>query len=172
MVFDEFHERSLFADLSLALVRRVQLEARPELKLVPMSATLDGERLAAFLDAPIVTSAGRLFPVALEYLEPPPAETPLATLVARGVRRGLAATPGDLLVFLPGVAEIRRAEEALATLARERDLAVVPLYGDLPRPSRTRCCARARGARSCSPPTSPRPRSPSTASPASSTPAG
>lgn len=131
VLFDEFHERSLFADLSLALVRRVQLDARPELVLVPMSATLDGERLAAYLDAPILTSAGRLFPIALEYLDPPPAETPLATLVARAVRRGLAATPGDLLVFLPGVPEIRRAEEALATLASERDVAVVQLYGDL-----------------------------------------
>ncbi len=132
VLFDEFHERSLFADLSLALVRRVQLEARPELKLLPMSATLDGERLAAYLDAPIVTSAGRLFPIALEYLERPPVDTPLATLVARGVRQGLAATAGDLLVFLPGVPEIRRAEEALAALAREHDLAVVQLYGDLP----------------------------------------
>jgi len=132
VLFDEFHERSLFADLSLALVRRVQLEARPELRLLPMSATLDGERLAAYLDAPIVTSAGRLFPVAVEYLEQPPGETPLSTLVARGVRRGLEATPGDLLVFLPGVAEIRRAAEALAALARERELSVVELYGDLP----------------------------------------
>ncbi len=132
VLFDEIHERSLFADLSLALVRRVQLEARPELKLLPMSATLDGARLAAFLDAPIVTSAGRLFPIALDYLDQPPADTPLATLVARGVRKGLEATPGDLLVFLPGVPEIRRAEEALAPLARERDLAVVLLYGDLP----------------------------------------
>ena len=132
VIFDEFHERSLFADLALALVRRVQLEARPELRLLPMSATLDGERLAAFLDAPIVTSAGRLFPIAVEYLDLAPVDTPLATLVARAVRQGLAATPGDLLVFLPGVPEIRRAEEALATLARERDLAVVQLYGDLP----------------------------------------
>lgn len=132
VLFDEFHERSLFADLSLALVRRVQLEARPELRLLPMSATLDGERLAAFLDAPLVTSAGRLFPIALEYLEQPPAETPLATLVARGVRRGLEATSGDLLVFLPGAPEIRRADEALTALARERELALVQLYGDLP----------------------------------------
>ncbi|MEO8277466.1 MAG: DEAD/DEAH box helicase, partial [Thermoanaerobaculia bacterium] len=131
VLFDEFHERSLFADLSLALVRRVQLEARPELALLPMSATLDGARLAEFLQAPIVTSAGRLFPIALEYLDSPPLETPLATLVARGVRCGLDATPGDLLVFLPGVSEIRRAGEALAALALERDLALVELYGDL-----------------------------------------
>ncbi|MDQ1348774.1 MAG: ATP-dependent helicase HrpB, partial [Acidobacteriota bacterium] len=132
VLFDEIHERSLFADLSLALVRRVQLDARPELKLLPMSATLDGDRLATFLDAPIVASAGRLFPIALDYLDQPPADTPLATLVARGVRQGLEATPGDLLVFLPGVPEIRRAEEALAALARAHDLAIVQLYGDLP----------------------------------------
>jgi ATP-dependent helicase HrpB len=132
VLFDEFHERSLFADLSLALVRRVQVEARPELRIVPMSATLDGQRLAAFLQAPIITSAGRLFPIAIEYLDLPPGDTPLATLVARAVRRGLEATRGDLLVFLPGVPEIRRADEALVVLARERGLDVVHLYGDLP----------------------------------------
>ena len=142
VLFDEFHERSLFADLSIALVRRVQLEARPDLAILPMSATLDGERLAAFLDAPIVTSAGRLFPIALEYLDAPPMETPLSTLVARAVRRGIEATPGDLLVFLPGVAEIRRAEEALAALTREHDLALVQLYGDLPSTEQDRVLRR------------------------------
>ena len=133
VLFDEIHERSLFADLSLALVRRVQLDARPELKLLPMSATLDGDRLAAFLDAPIVTSAGRLFPIAVEYLEPAARRYARSRRSSRAASaRGSTATPGDLLVFLPGVPEIRRAEEALATLARERDLAVVQLYGDLP----------------------------------------
>ena len=76
VLFDEFHERSLFADLSLALVRRVQREARPELKLLPMSATLDGELLAKYLEAPIVTSAGRLFPISIEYLDTPAVEVP------------------------------------------------------------------------------------------------
>ena len=162
VLFDEFHERSLFADLSLALVRRVQLDARPELALVPMSATLDGERLAAYLDAPILTSAGRLFPIALEYLDPPPADTPLATLVARAVRRGLAATPGR-----PARLPARRARDpprrrgARDARQRARPRRRPALRRPPLRPSRIGCCARARGARSSWPPTSPRPRSPS-----------
>lgn len=132
VVFDELHERSLFVDLALALCRRVQLEARPDLALVAMSATLDTERVAAFLGAPVVTSEGRLHPVETHWAERSAPETPLPARVARGVRRALAATGGDLLVFLPGVGEIRRSEEALAPLAAERVLSLVALHGDLP----------------------------------------
>lgn len=132
VVFDEFHERSLFADLSLALTRRVQRDARPDLRLIAMSATLDLAPLATFLDAPVVRCTGRLFPVSIEYLERPEPDTALETLVARGIRGGIDSTAGDLLVFLPGVAEIRRAEAALAPLARERGVDIVTLYGDLP----------------------------------------
>ena len=141
VVFDEIHERSLFADLSLALARGVQRDARPDLRLVAMSATLEPGPLADFLDAPVVRSEGRIFPVAIHYLPRPEPETPLATLVALGVRRGLDETAGDLLVFLPGAAEIRRAQEALAGLAGERELEIAPLYGDLPATEQDRLLA-------------------------------
>ncbi|HYH46501.1 MAG TPA: ATP-dependent helicase HrpB [Thermoanaerobaculia bacterium] len=144
LVFDEFHERSLHVDLALAMARRVQREVRPDLRLLVMSATLDPAPVAAFLagcpaasgGCPILESPGRLFPVDIEHLAPPATPDPrgpdLAVLIANGVRRALAASPGDLLVFLPGVGEIARCGEALAPLAAERGLAVLPLYGDLP----------------------------------------
>lgn len=131
VVFDELHERSLFVDLALALCRRVQLEARPDLALVAMSATLETERVAAFLGAQVVASEGRLHPIETAWVDRADPDTPLPAGVARGVRRALDATPGDLLVFLPGVGEIRRCEEALAPLAAERNLRLVPLFGDL-----------------------------------------
>jgi len=136
VIFDEFHERSLQTDLSLAMARRVQREVRPDLRLVAMSATLDPGPIAAYLgDCPVIESRGRLFPVAVSWLDPrrdrgePP---PLPGLVAGAVRRALGESPGDVLVFLPGVGEIQRCAEALEPLAGEKDLAVLPLYGDLP----------------------------------------
>lgn len=132
LVFDEFHERALVADLALAFARQVRRDARPDLAIVAMSATLDAGPLAAYLDdAPEVRSEGRLHPVETRLLDRPDGR-PLAAQVASAVRRALAETDGDLLVFLPGRAEIRRAEQALAPLAAERDLALSPLYGDLP----------------------------------------
>ncbi|HEV3454942.1 MAG TPA: ATP-dependent helicase C-terminal domain-containing protein [Thermoanaerobaculia bacterium] len=137
LIFDEFHERSLAADLSLAMARRVQREVRPDLVLLAMSATLDPGPLAAFLGGcPVLTAEGRQYPVEVTYLDdrqaPPPGERPSSALVAAGVRRALAATAGDVLAFLPGVGEILRTAEALADLAARQDLAVLPLYGDLP----------------------------------------
>jgi ATP-dependent helicase HrpB len=133
ILFDEFHERSLHTDLSLAMARRVQREVRSDLRLVAMSATLDPGPIAAYLgDCPVIESRGRLFPVSISWLDPrrdrgePP---PLPGLVAGAVRRVLGETEGDVLVFLPGVGEIQRCSEALGT---ERNLAVLPLYGDLP----------------------------------------
>ncbi len=135
VIFDELHERSLTTDLSLAMARRVQREVRPDLRLLAMSATLDPGPVAAFLgDAPTIESQGRLFPVDILYIEHPnpPEIRPLPAQIAAGVRRVLDMTAGDVLVFLPGVGEIQRSAEALEGLARERDLAVLQLYGDLP----------------------------------------
>lgn len=132
VVFDELHERSLATDLSLAMVRRVQREVRPDLKVLAMSATLDPGPVAAFLGGcPTVESRGRLHPMDILYIERPD-DRPLAVRIAAGVRRVLEATAGDVLVFLPGVGEIQRGAEALAGLAAERGLTVLPLYGDLP----------------------------------------
>ena len=132
VIFDELHERGLQTDLSLAMARRVQREVRPDLKLVAMSATLDPGPVAAFLGGcPTIESRGRLYPVDILYLDRPD-DRPLPGQIAAGVRRVLAATPGDVLVFLPGVGEIQRSAESLAGLAAEQDLAVLPLYGDLP----------------------------------------
>jgi ATP-dependent RNA helicase HrpB len=132
VIFDELHERNLQTDLSLAMARRVQRDARPDLKLLAMSATLDPGPVAAFLgDCPLIESRGRLHPVDILYTDRPDERT-LPGQIAAGVRRVLDATPGDVLAFLPGVGEIQRSAEALAGLAAERDLAVLPLYGDLP----------------------------------------
>jgi len=132
VIFDELHERSLQTDLSLAMARRVQREARPDLRLLAMSATLDPGPVAAFLgEAPTIESRGRLHPVDILYMDRPD-ERPLPGQIASAVRRVLGETPGDVLVFLPGVGEIQRSAEALAGLAAEKGLAVLPLYGDLP----------------------------------------
>jgi ATP-dependent helicase HrpB len=133
VILDEFHERHLQSDLALALLRRLQLGERPDLGLLVMSATLDPEPVCEFLgDCPLVRSEGRLFEISLEHL-PQPDARPLADQVASTVRRlcqeGL---DGDVLVFLPGAAEIRRASEKLASLAQTRDLMLLPLHGDLP----------------------------------------
>lgn len=125
VVIDEFHERSLQADLALALVRRVQTDAREDLRLVVMSATLEGQAVAAALGGcPVIRSQGRSFPVDIEHLASD-------DLVA-GVRAALDRTDGDLLVFLPGVGEIRRAADDLAGLSRARDFELHELFGDLP----------------------------------------
>jgi len=132
VVFDEFHERSLNSDLALAMVRRVQETVRPELKLVLMSATLAPEPIAAYLGgAPVVESQGRLHPVEISYLEDVENHS-IADRAAEGVRQILGRTGGDVLVFLPGVGEIRQTAQRLEPLAAAQNLAVMPLYGDLP----------------------------------------
>lgn len=130
VIFDEFHERSLNADLGLALCLETQAALRPDLRLLAMSATLDGAAVARLLGgAPVVSSEGRSFPVETRYLEREPVGR-LEETVAAAVLRGLAEQDGDILVFLPGEAEIRRTE----ALLRERASAVriAPLYGNLP----------------------------------------
>jgi ATP-dependent helicase HrpB len=129
VLFDEVHERSLDADLALALCRDLQAGLRPELRLLAMSATLDGAAFSRLLgDAPVIESAGRMFPVeivwALADLAHP---RELAEAAAKAARRALARSQGDVLVFLPGMAEIRRAEAAL----EDADAAVRVLHGEL-----------------------------------------
>ena len=132
VVFDEFHERSLNSDLSLAMVRRVQETVRPDLKVVIMSATLAAEPIARWLGGcPVVESQGRLHPVEIRYLEDLRGRN-AAERAADAVEQILDRTPGDVLVFLPGVGEIRQTARRLETLAAARNLAVLPLYGDLP----------------------------------------
>lgn len=132
VVLDEFHERHLHADVALALLRRLQKTTRPDLRIVVMSATLDAESVAAFLDADVMHVAGRRFDVTLEYLdkvEDKPLEAMVATAVRNLVAREVA---GDILVFLPGAGEIRRAMEACADFAARSSIDVVALHGDLP----------------------------------------
>ncbi len=135
VIFDEFHERSLQADLGLALARECQQALRDDLRLVVMSATLDAAPVAALLagsdgsDAPVLTSAGRAFPVATRYLPPADRRAWLDHLV-RELPHILAQEEGSALVFLPGVGEIHRVQGALAGRL-PADVRVVPLYGDL-----------------------------------------
>jgi ATP-dependent helicase HrpB len=132
VIFDEFHERSLENDLALGIVRLVQQTVRPDLKMVVMSATLQVEAVAAYLgNVPIITSEGRTFPVAIHHKGKSP-QQPWPAAIEAAVARLLKETPGDLLVFLPGLQEIRQTARHLAPLAEQEHLAVLPLYGDLP----------------------------------------
>ena len=131
VLFDEFHERSLDADLGLALARDAQLGLRQDLKLLVMSATLDGARVAALLGkAPVIESEGRAFPVETRYLGRDP-RAPIERQVADAVERALRAEGGSLLVFLPGAGEIRRTEELLKERVREANVDIVGLFGTL-----------------------------------------
>lgn len=132
LIFDEFHERHLDSDLPLAMAKRVQAQARPDLRLVVMSATLEAEPIARYLDnCAVVESLGRSFPVDIEYLELPDPR-PIHTAAGHAVRRVLAKTSGHLLVFLPGVGEIRRTAELLGAWKDLTEVCIHPLYGDLP----------------------------------------
>jgi len=131
VLFDEFHERSLDADLGLALARDAQLGLRPDLKLLVMSATLDGARVAALLgDALAVESEGRVFPVETRYLGRDPRAS-IERQAADAVERALRAESGSLLVFLPGAGEIRRTEELLKERIRDTNVDIVGLFGAL-----------------------------------------
>jgi len=137
VIFDEFHERNLQSDLGLALVLDVQQHLRDDLRVLVMSATLDGLAVARALgEAEIVRSAGRAYDVVTHYSAPPPATVngwpePIEQRAARTALHSLATDPGDVLVFLPGAAEIRRCADAIAAAAGDPSLQVLPLYGDL-----------------------------------------
>ena len=131
LIFDEFHERSLHADLGLALALEAQQGLRDDLKLLVMSATLDGGPVARLMGGvPVVTSMGRAHPVDTRFLARPEPRG-FADGVAAAVTRALAEETGDVLVFLPGAGEIRRVEALLADHPGARDVLVAPLYGDL-----------------------------------------
>ena len=139
VIFDEFHERSLHADTGLAFLLQSRALLRPGIRLLLMSATLDGDAAARLLDdAVIVRSSGRAYDVETVCLERRP-EGRIEDTVASALRRAIDAHDGDVLVFLPGVAEIRRTAERLAFLtAGDAALDVMPLYGDLPREAQRR----------------------------------
>ncbi|MCT4541667.1 ATP-dependent helicase HrpB [Pseudomonas aeruginosa] len=130
LLFDEFHERHLAADLGLALSLDVQAQLRDDLRIVVMSATLDGERLAQFLDAPRISSAGRSYPVSISHF-PARRDEALEAQVRRAVEQALREHPGDVLVFLPGQREINRALAALDSVL-PAEVQLLPLHGELP----------------------------------------
>ena len=142
VIFDEFHERSLNADVGLALARDAQRHLSPELRLLAMSATLDGAAVARLLGgAPVIEHAARVHAVETHYvgkglpaLPGPlgPGDEPPEAVVARVVRRALAEVPGDLLVFLPGAGEIRRVQTRLSDADLGADVDLRPLFGELP----------------------------------------
>ena len=157
VVFDEFHERSLQADLGLALTLDARTNLTPRLRLLVMSATLDGAAVAALLDnAPVITAEGRLFPVTTRYagkglpLLPAPAAAPSRPqdsperLVVQLIQRALHEERGDLLVFLPGAREIRRVQ---AGLVPGEGVTVLPLFGDLTMAQQDAALAPAAGVR-------------------------
>ncbi|MBI3804240.1 MAG: ATP-dependent helicase HrpB [Nitrospirae bacterium] len=132
VIFDEFHERHLHGDLALALCLDSQRVLRDDLKLLVMSATLEGAAVASLLgDAPVITSQGRQFPVDIRYASRDP-EGRLPQVVHQAVLQALDRDPGDLLVFLPGSSEIRRTQALLTPLLSPRRIELFPLYGDLP----------------------------------------
>jgi ATP-dependent RNA helicase HrpB len=140
--FDEFHERSLDADFGLALALDVQGHLRPDLRLLAMSATLDGARVARLLGegAPIIEAQGRMFPVETIYLGRDTRERVEAALL-RAIDKALAAQGGSLLVFLPGQAEIVRLADLLAENRRDPEIEIAPLYGALDRAAQQRAIA-------------------------------
>ena len=126
VLFDEVHERSLDSDFGLALALDAQAGLRPDLRLVAMSATLDGARFAALLNGPVIESAGKMFPLTLRHIGRR-AEARIEDEMAAAIRRALAEEPGDVLAFLPGVGEIERTRERLAGVEAE----IFALHGSL-----------------------------------------
>ena len=129
VIFDEFHERSLHADLALALCRDIQQGLRPDLRILVMSATLDAAPVAALLGGcPVITASGRTFPVDIRHLDDHDVRS-IAAATADGIRLALEETSGDILAFLPGAADIHRCRQRLDGVP---NLRICPLYGNLP----------------------------------------
>jgi ATP-dependent helicase HrpB len=131
VLFDEFHERSLDADMGLALARDAQTGLREDLRILVMSATIDGARIAKLLgDAPVIASEGRAYPVETRYLGRKP-DIQLERQMADAIATALRADPGSVLAFLPGAAEIRRTQNFLAERVQDASIEIVPLFGAL-----------------------------------------
>ncbi|MFZ1615039.1 MAG: ATP-dependent helicase C-terminal domain-containing protein, partial [Holophaga sp.] len=131
VILDEFHERHLHTDLALTLLRRLQREGRPDLRLIVMSATLEAGPVQAFLGAEFMNSEGRVHPVELRHA-PRPDDRPLAIQVVAALEQNLTeGNHGHTLIFLPGAADIRACERSLAPLAQRHGLRVLPLHGSL-----------------------------------------
>ena len=131
VLFDEFHERSLDADTGLALARDAQTGLREDLRILVMSATIDGARVAKLLgEAPVIASEGRAFPVETRYLGRKP-DVPLERQMADAIASALRADQGSVLAFLPGAAEIRRTQNFLAERIQDAAIEIVPLFGAL-----------------------------------------
>ncbi|MDB5501462.1 MAG: ATP-dependent helicase HrpB [Tardiphaga sp.] len=131
VLFDEFHERSLDADMGLALARDAQVGLREDLRILVMSATIDGARVAKLLgDAPVIESLGRAFPVETRYLGRK-ADAQIERQMADAIATALRADPGSVLAFLPGAAEIRRTQTFLAERIHDASIEIVPLFGAL-----------------------------------------
>ena len=132
VIFDEFHERSLHVDLALAMVCRVHAAVRPDLRIVVMSATLEPGPIATFLgNATCVECEGQMFPVDIRYLTRRNQRSSIVDLAVDGVESMLDKSKGDLLVFLPGVGEIRQVEKRLQYSTQKKEVAVQVLYGNM-----------------------------------------
>src|SRR5258708_288493 len=144
VLFDEFHERSLDADMGLALARDAQIGLREDLRILVMSATIDGARVAKLLgDAPVIASEGRAFAVETRYLGRK-VDAPLERQMADAIAMALRADAGSVLAFLPGAAEIRRTQNFLAERVHDAAIEVVPLFGALDAAVQDRAIAPAR----------------------------
>jgi ATP-dependent helicase HrpB len=131
VLFDEFHERSLDADMGLALARDAQVGLREDLRILVMSATIDGARVARLIgDAPVIASEGRAFPVETRYLGRKP-DIQIERQMADAIAMALRADAGSVLAFLPGAAEIRRTQTFLAERIHDASIEIVPLFGAL-----------------------------------------
>lgn len=135
LIFDEFHERNLHGDLALALSLQSQELLREDLKIMVMSATLNTEAISNLLNnAPVITSKGRSFPVENIYLSskvPHPSPMQLSSLVSKTVADIVRNESGSILIFLPGVREIKNVESKLHEILKDKNITIAPLYGDL-----------------------------------------
>lgn len=140
IIFDEFHERSLASELSLALALECRNLLRPDLKILIMSATIDADSICRALDAPLVESAGRMFPVSIRYGNEEATPENAAETVARAISRAYREEDGDILAFLPGEGDIRRCQDLLGD-SFEESTDVCPLFGNLPQSEQRKAIA-------------------------------